>query len=128
MLKKVFLFCFLLFIFTPYFVSAVTFSEYVYEFIQPLNTLIPILVGVAVVVFIWSIIKYLASSEDPTKKEGSKRILVMGVVGIFILVSIWGIVSIVLTIFFGSPEGNPFFTNPPSPASNPGGIFPEQQQ
>lgn len=108
----------------PGVVNAVTFSEYVRTLIEPLNVLVPILVGVAMIVFIWGVIQYLASS-DPTKKEGSRRILVIGIVGIFILVSVWGIIAIVQNIFFdGVSGGAPFFVEPPRPDTNLRGIVP----
>ncbi len=115
-------------LFVPFIVSAQTsFDVYVYNLIIPLRDVVPLLVGVAVVVFIWGVIKYLSSSEDPTKKEGARRILVIGVVGIFVLVSLWGIVTIILTIFFGGVPGeSPFFTEPPQPISDPGNLVPNQ--
>ena len=124
MLKKIFQFIIIIIFiafFTPQISFAVGFDEYVYNLIIPLNDVVPVLLGIAVVVFIWGVIKYMVTSEDPAKKEGAKRVLVIGVIGIFILVSVWGFVSIILTIFFGgNPSGSSIYIEPPAPRIDDG--------
>lgn len=56
------------------------------------SRLIPILVGVALIVFIWGLITNLMSSNEEKRKEG-RKIMVWGIIAIFVMVSIWGIVE-----------------------------------
>ena len=59
-----------------------------------LDTLIPILIGLAVLMFIWGIFRYYASDNANTKKEAVK-IIGYGVVSIFVMVSLWGLVNFI---------------------------------
>jgi prolipoprotein diacylglyceryltransferase len=55
--------------------------------------LIPIAFAAAVIFFFWGLAKFiLHSSSDDAKDEG-KRLMIWGVVAIFIMASIWGIVA-----------------------------------
>jgi len=57
------------------------------------NAAIPILIGVAVVVFIWGVIGYVLGSSEDAKEEGKNRML-YGLIGLLVIVSIWGIVAL----------------------------------
>lgn len=65
-----------------------TFFENVLEIIK---ILIPIAFGLAILFFFFGIAKYIWSIG--TEKERGKQIMVWGVVAIFVMTSIWGIVS-----------------------------------
>lgn len=55
-----------------------------------LNALIPILIALALVVFFWGLVKYIIS-----KKPGEGRsIMIAGLVGLFVMVSVWGIIRL----------------------------------
>ena len=53
-----------------------------------LNRLIPVLIAVALVVFFWGLIQYIRTHK------GGKDIMIAGLVGLFIMVSVWGIIRI----------------------------------
>lgn len=73
-----------------------------------LAPLIPILIGLAVIAFFWGLVKYIYGGA---KEIGEARQLILwGIISIFAMVSIWGLVSIVQGTFFG---GAPL-TSPPS--------------
>ncbi len=63
-----------------------------------LNILIPILVAAAVVVFFWGLIQYILSNSEAKKKEG-RSIMFGGILAIFIMVSLCGIITLVQSIF-----------------------------
>ena len=56
------------------------------------NPLIPVLIGIAVLFFIWGAFKFTIAEGDEKKK--SKDYMVWGIVGLFIMVSLQGIVNI----------------------------------
>lgn len=58
-----------------------------------IRILIPIAFGLAILLFFWGIVKFLWS-EGSGKDEG-KRIMVWGVLAIFVMSSIWGLVRFV---------------------------------
>jgi|AntRauTorckE6833_2_1112554.scaffolds.fasta_scaffold00621_11 heme/copper-type cytochrome/quinol oxidase subunit 2 len=76
-------------------------------FIDVIYVLIPILIGVAVLLFIWGLFRYYSTDNQNTKKEAVK-IIGYGVVAIFVMVSIWGLVNLIIyTLNINSPTSGP---------------------
>jgi undecaprenyl pyrophosphate phosphatase UppP len=59
-----------------------------------INIAIPIAVALAVLFFFWGLATYiLNASGDPGKREEGRTRMIWGVIALFIIVSIWGIVG-----------------------------------
>ena len=59
------------------------------------NALIPILFAVALLAFFWGLVKYIfGKGED---KEQAKKTMIWGVVALFVMASIWGLVRFIQT-------------------------------
>ena len=56
---------------------------------------LPIVVAIALLVFFWGIVKFIFAGEEG-KKEG-KSLMIWGLVGLFIMVSVWGLVGFIGT-------------------------------
>jgi hypothetical protein len=67
-----------------------------------LNTLVPVLIALATVFVIWKAIQF-ARAEGDDKAEHQKG-MISAIIALFILVSIWGLVS-VLNSTFGINQG-----------------------
>jgi hypothetical protein len=79
--------------------AAATFSELVNNTVNSLLKPLPaILVGIAVVMFIYGVI-ILMFSEGGEKKEEGKQYMIWGIVGIFVIVTMWGLINILAGIF-----------------------------
>ncbi len=66
--------------------------------IQSIVTLlIPLLMGLAVVAFFWGLVKYIANASDEAAKESGKTLMIWGMVAIFVMVALWGILGWVQT-------------------------------
>jgi hypothetical protein len=63
-----------------------------------LNLLVPLFIAVAVVYFIWQVFQY-AVAGDEEKKAAAKTQIIWGIVGIFVMVSVWGLVNILQGTF-----------------------------
>ena len=64
-----------------------------------LDIIVPVLVTIAVFIVIWGIFQFVLNAGDEEKrKEGRSKIL-WGVVGIFLMFSVWGLISILLNTF-----------------------------
>jgi succinate dehydrogenase/fumarate reductase cytochrome b subunit len=63
-----------------------------------LKPLVPLLIGLAVVVFIYGVL-ILMFSEGGEKKEEGKQYMLWGIIGIFVMVSVWGLVNILKGTF-----------------------------
>src|SRR3989338_8727367 len=68
-----------------------------------IRNLIPVLLGLAVVVFFWGIIQYLFTDA---KEKGSK-LMFWGVIAIFVMVSIWGLIEWLQTEFLPGASFGP---------------------
>lgn len=70
---------------------------------QIMNVVIPILITLAVLYTIWGVIKYATAKEAEDQAEG-RRVIISGIIGLFVIVSIWGLVA-VLNSTFGINQG-----------------------
>lgn len=68
------------------------------RFTQLSNTFVTILISLAVLWIIYSIVRYVIAGDSEKRKEGGQHIL-WGVVGIFVIFSIWGLVNILRNTF-----------------------------
>lgn len=57
------------------------------------NRLIPLLIAVALVVFFWGLVQYIWGAQGEKPKQ-AKDIMVAGLLGLFVMVSVWGIIRI----------------------------------
>ena len=76
------------------------------KLIDILNLTVQVLIAAAVVLFLFGVVKYIASGEDETKRKEAKSYIVYGIIGLFVMVSVWGLVGI-LTGTFGVNIGPP---------------------
>ncbi len=68
-----------------------------------LNPLIPILIGLALVVFFFGLFKYVKTGfGDKNEVEGSKSLMLWGIIILFVMFSVWGLVAILQGTFFGN--------------------------
>lgn len=68
--------------------------------------LVPFAVGVAVLVFFWFIIKLIAAKDDATGKQAALKGIGYSILGLFIMVSIWGIIGLLGSMFGVGQGGN----------------------
>lgn len=73
---------------------------------QILNPVIVLLFVIATIMFLWGVIQYVIGSYgDPGKIKQARSVILWGIVGMFIMASAWGIVSILKNFF---PQPPPF--------------------
>ena len=63
-----------------------------------LNILIPLLITAALVYFIWGVISYVIA-KDADDKEKARSVVTRGILGLFIVVSVWGLIGIIQSTF-----------------------------
>lgn len=90
----------------PFVVSAQL--DRTYDFLFSARAIIDVLFGVlsalALLVFIWGIVKYIAGAGDEGKAKEGKSIMIYGVLALFVLFSVWGIINFLQGEF--TLEGN----------------------
>jgi hypothetical protein len=69
------------------------FIEIISYLVGILGSIIELLFGIAVLVFLWGIVKFVAHADDEKAVAEGKSLIVWGLVGLFVLVTFWGIVG-----------------------------------
>ena len=87
------------------------------QFVRYLNMALPILISIAVIWFVWQVILYTISSDEDKKKQ-AKSGIIWGIVGLFVIVSVWGLVNFLSTTLDVGTGGGP--TSIPELPSVPG--------
>lgn len=75
------------------------------------NVAILIIASLAVIVFVWNIFKYFIYDTDSANKAEAGKYLMYSLIGFFVMLSLWGLVSIVRETFIldnSSPGPVPF--------------------
>ncbi len=90
------------------------------QLIGYLNYIVPALITIAVVYFIWGVITFMTSSDEEAKKMGRTKII-NGLIGLFVIVAFWGIIAVVKNTFgIGNVTGQNITPCVPTAANNMG--------
>lgn len=57
------------------------------------RTAVPILIGLALIAFFYGLVRYIFSGAAKGGAEG-KNIMIWGIVALFVMISVWGIIAI----------------------------------
>lgn len=93
------------------------------------NILVPLLFAIAFIVFIFGIFQYfILGGADEEKRTKGRSFMLWGMIGFFVMVSIWGILNLfVYSLGFGSdtrPDLPTFGDSVSAPASSGGTTLP----
>ncbi len=73
------------------------------------NSLMPLLFSIAMLVFIWGVVRYVISPDGSEDRERGRSFMVYGVIGLFVMVAVWGLVAIISNTFEINTEFPPQF-------------------
>lgn len=74
-----------------------TFADLVNQFISLANLTFPILIGVAVLIFIVKIIQYMGKSDSSDGQKNLRIVIIWGIIGLTVLLSFMGIVRLLVS-------------------------------
>ena len=63
------------------------------------SSAIPLIIALAVAMFIWGIVQYVINGDEEAKKAKGKQFMIWGIIGLVVMFGVWGIVKIVGTTF-----------------------------
>ncbi|MFH1608853.1 MAG: hypothetical protein ABH951_02430 [Patescibacteria group bacterium] len=63
-----------------------------------LDILIPILIVLGVVFFVYGVVMYMIGKDEEAKKKGKDKII-YGIIGLVVIVAMWGLVGIITRTF-----------------------------
>lgn len=76
-----------------------TFKDFLCQIISILNAAIPMLLTLATVVFLWGVIQFISNADNEEKRKSGKIFIIYGLIGLFVIVSMWGLVQVLLSTF-----------------------------
>lgn len=65
------------------------------------NPVIQLLFAIGIIVFAWGVAQMVWNGDDPDARDQGKRHMLWGVIGMFIMVSAWGIIYLVANTIRG---------------------------
>lgn len=83
----------------PLVVFAQTIQGIIFAAQDVLNVVIPVLFVLATVVFLWGIIRYVTAGGNEDNLKQGKQLIIWGLVGLAIMVAVWGIVRAIVNTF-----------------------------
>src|SRR3989344_3720544 len=87
-----------------------SFGQLVNLFINLIKAVLPVIIGLAVLVLFWGLIKFISrvGGDEKAVTEG-KKLMIWGLIALFIMISIWGILRFFYGEFgFSKPFDLPF--------------------
>jgi hypothetical protein len=96
-------------IFLPSFALAATnmkLSDLIGKIVGYLNLALELMMGLAVIYFVWNVVHYFIQPGSTKKAEASQYVM-WSLIGFFIILSLWGLVNILISTFdlgTGSPS------------------------
>lgn len=63
------------------------------------DLLIPLVVTLAVLFFFWGLAVFVLNAGDEEKRKEGRNIMVWGIIALFFIVAVWGIVRLLASIF-----------------------------
>ncbi len=71
---------------------------------QIVQSLIPLLIAVALVAFFWGLVRYVFSGGGENHAEG-RSVMIAGLVALFVMVSVWGIIRLAQNTLLSGVSG-----------------------
>ena len=79
-----------------------------------INRLIPLVIGIGVLVFLWGLVGFVTAGGDEEKRKDARSLMIYGIIVLFVMVSVWGLVRILVTTF-GTGQNNTLSSYPQIP-------------
>lgn len=79
-----------------------TFQSLVGKIILAVNSAIPMLATLAMVLFFWGLVNYIYRSGDTKARAKGRELVVWGLVAMFVIMSLWGILRLLCVSFIGN--------------------------
>lgn len=87
------------FLLVPAVASAQGLENVLGVFSNLINLAIPLVIALAVLGFFWGLMKYIFSQGDDEKKVDGKNMMIWGIIALFVMVSVWGLIRMLQDTF-----------------------------
>ena len=76
-----------------------TFTGFLTQIKGTINAIIPVIIAITVLVFLWGVANYIMSAGDEEKRKEARQFIIWGLVGFVIMIGIWGLINVFVTAF-----------------------------
>ena len=97
MIKKFIILCIVFFPTVVF--GATTIESIVVDIGLIIQTATPIVVALALIFFFYGLAKYILNASDEEKKKEGRAIMIWGIIALFVIVSVWGLVRVIGNTF-----------------------------
>jgi len=59
-----------------------------------IRTATPVVIGLAMLFFLYGLMKFVLAAGNEEAKDTGKRIMIWGIISLFVMVSVWGLVQL----------------------------------
>ena len=77
-----------------------TFAELVKNIYNLISNGIAVLIGIGLVIFLWGMVLYVYRAGSLKAQNSGKDIMTWGLLALFVMVSVWGILGLARTALF----------------------------
>lgn len=85
-----------------------TVKDVILSVTRVIGSLVTVLIIVAIIIFFWGIIMYIIA-DGPEKKKQANIYITNGIIVLFVMVSVWGLVFILDSFIGGTSTGRSLF-------------------
>ena len=85
--------------FLPLLAMAATVTDLIDNLGGVFNAVIPLLMVAATVFFLWGVLQFVTSGGDEDKRKEGRENIIYGLIGLFIMVAVWGLVNAIAGTF-----------------------------
>ena len=84
---------------TPFIAMAKSINDLIMDFMNIIDTLIPLLIAIGVLLFLIGVVKYISAAGDEEKRKDGRNMMIYGIIGLFVMIAFWGLVNVLLSTF-----------------------------
>ena len=63
------------------------------------DIVIPFIITLALIYFLWGVATYIMNSGDEEARKTSRAVMIHGIIALFVIISVWGLVAILNSTF-----------------------------
>ena len=68
------------------------------RFGQLFNAVVPVLIALGVLYFVWGVVTYVMAGDEEAKSAGRDR-MIFGIIGLAVIIGVWGLVNFLRNTF-----------------------------
>ena len=84
---------------------------------------VTVVVALALLFFFWGLANFILYASDETKRKEGRSIMLWGIIALFVMLSVWGLVRVLQNTFLKGGAGTGSGVNVNAPAGSKSGYF-----